>query len=130
MTKAPKVVFVCQSCGAQAPKWMGRCVDCGACVMVCPTGIDIRDGSQLECINCGLCVDACDGILGKIGRPTGLIAYDTDLNIQARTQNEPARYRVVRARTVLYAAIIVAVASSLPAKPSFASCPKARSCSR
>ena len=59
--------------------WEGRgdCVDCKACVAVCPTGIDIRDGSQLECIQCALCIDACNEIMDKVGRPRGLIAYDT-----------------------------------------------------
>ena len=55
----------------------GDCIDCKACVVVCPAGIDIRDGSQLECIQCALCIDACDEIMDKIGRPRGLIAYDT-----------------------------------------------------
>ena len=59
--------------------WLDRgdCVDCQACVAVCPTGIDIRDGSQLECIQCALCIDACNDIMQKVGRPTNLIAYDT-----------------------------------------------------
>ena len=48
-----------------------------ACVAVCPMGIDIRDGPQLECITCGLCIDACDEVMDKVGRPRGLIAYDT-----------------------------------------------------
>ncbi len=55
----------------------GDCIDCKACVVVCPTGIDIRDGSQLECIQCALCIDACNEIMDKIKRPRGLIAYDT-----------------------------------------------------
>ena len=60
--------------------WEGRgdCIDCNQCVAVCPMGIDIRDGSQLECINCALCIDACDEVMDRIGRPRGLIAYDTD----------------------------------------------------
>ncbi|MGV8936895.1 MAG: cytochrome c oxidase accessory protein CcoG [Allorhizobium sp.] len=55
----------------------GDCVDCNACVAVCPMGIDIRDGQQLECITCALCIDACDGVMDKIGKPRGLIAYAT-----------------------------------------------------
>ena len=55
----------------------GDCVDCNACVAVCPMGIDIRDGQQLECITCALCIDACDGVMDKIGRERGLIAYAT-----------------------------------------------------
>ena len=56
---------------------VGDCVDCNACVAVCPMGIDIRDGQQLECITCGLCIDACDGVMGKIGFEKGLISYTT-----------------------------------------------------
>src|SRR5579863_6953362 len=62
----------------------GDCVDCRQCVAVCPTGIDIRDGAQLACIGCGLCIDACDNVMNKVGRPTGLIAYDNDINIARR----------------------------------------------
>ena len=56
---------------------VGDCVDCNACVAVCPMGIDIRDGQQLECITCALCIDACDSVMDKIGKPRGLIAYAT-----------------------------------------------------
>ena len=77
----------------------GDCVDCGQCVAVCPTGVDIRDGLNMGCIQCGLCIDACDNVMRKIGRPTGLIGYDTDINIhrraegfgRAQTQDRPAR---------------------------------------
>ncbi|HRD76763.1 MAG TPA: cytochrome c oxidase accessory protein CcoG, partial [Hyphomicrobiaceae bacterium] len=59
--------------------WEGRgdCIDCKACVAVCPAGIDIRDGAQLECIQCALCIDACNEIMTKVGRPRGLVAYST-----------------------------------------------------
>ncbi|MGE3869182.1 MAG: cytochrome c oxidase accessory protein CcoG [Pseudorhodoplanes sp.] len=87
----------------------GDCIDCFQCVNVCPTGIDIRDGSQLECIQCGLCIDACDNVMRKIGRPQRLIAYDTDLNVKRRQEGEPPVYKLVRARTLLYAGIIVLV---------------------
>ena len=63
---------------------VGDCVDCNQCVAVCPTGIDIRDGAQLGCIQCGLCIDACDTVMTKIGRPTRLIGYDNDINVQRR----------------------------------------------
>jgi cytochrome c oxidase accessory protein FixG len=56
---------------------VGDCVDCNACVAVCPMGIDIRDGQQMECITCALCIDACDGVMDKLGKPRGLIAYAT-----------------------------------------------------
>ena len=55
----------------------GDCVDCNACVVVCPMGIDIRDGQQLECITCALCIDACNGVMDKLGRERGLISYAT-----------------------------------------------------
>jgi cytochrome c oxidase accessory protein FixG len=91
--------------------WKGRgfCIDCNQCVAACPMGIDIRDGLQLECINCALCIDACDEVMLKIGQPKGLIGYDTDLNIQRRAKGEKARFRFVRPRTVVYAAVLVMV---------------------
>jgi cytochrome c oxidase accessory protein FixG len=89
----------------------GDCIDCYKCVYVCPTGVDIRNGANLGCIQCGLCIDACDAVMGKVGRPTRLIAYDTDLNIKRRQNGEQPQLKVVRMRTVFYAAIIVAVAA-------------------
>ncbi|MCL6707807.1 cytochrome c oxidase accessory protein CcoG [Pseudomonas sp. R2.Fl] len=62
---------------AAAGELVGDCVDCNACVAVCPMGIDIRDGQQLECITCALCIDACDNVMDKIGKERGLIAYAT-----------------------------------------------------
>ncbi|MES5096871.1 cytochrome c oxidase accessory protein CcoG [Agrobacterium sp. BA1120] len=56
---------------------VGDCVDCNACVAVCPMGIDIRDGQQMECITCALCIDACDSVMDKLSKPRGLIAYAT-----------------------------------------------------
>jgi cytochrome c oxidase accessory protein FixG len=86
--------------------WEGRggCVDCNQCVVVCPMGIDIRNGPQLECINCGLCADACDEIMRKLDRPVGLIGYDTDAAVAARASGRPTEYRLVRPRTLYYAA--------------------------
>ncbi len=60
----------------------GDCIDCGQCVAVCPTGIDIRDGIQLECVNCTACIDACDEVMEKVGLPTGLIRYASEDNIK------------------------------------------------
>ena len=61
--------------GGETGAPQGDCIDCFQCVQVCPTGVDIRDGSQLGCITCGLCIDACDAIMDKIGKPRGLIRY-------------------------------------------------------
>ncbi len=93
--------------------WEGRgdCIDCRQCIAVCPMGIDIRDGLQLECIGCALCIDACDEIMEKIGRPKGLIAFDTDINIKRRLNGEKGHTKLIRARTITYALIIAGVAS-------------------
>ncbi|MEZ5937260.1 MAG: cytochrome c oxidase accessory protein CcoG [Hyphomonadaceae bacterium] len=93
--------------------WEGRgdCIDCKQCVQVCPQGIDIRQGLQLECIHCALCIDACDEIMKKVGRPTGLIAYDTDENVVHRWAKQPtAPFKPFRARTILYMAVMAVVA--------------------
>ena len=89
----------------------GDCIDCYQCVYVCPTGVDIRHGSDLGCIQCGLCIDACDAVMAKIGRPARLIAYDNDINIRLRKQGKSPSYRIIRPRTLFYAAIICAVAT-------------------
>jgi cytochrome c oxidase accessory protein FixG len=91
----------------------GDCVDCFQCVTACPAGIDIRDGLQMECIQCGLCADACDSVMLKLGRPTGLIAYDTDANIRRREQGQAPVSKVIRARTVLYGILIAGVALAM-----------------
>ena len=93
--------------------WDGRgdCVDCKQCVAVCPTGIDIRDGIQLECIGCGLCIDACDGVMDKVDRPRGLIAFDSERNQKrAVAQQPPSRFRFFRLRTYVYLAAMALVA--------------------
>lgn len=84
----------------------GDCVDCGQCVAVCPTGVDIRNGLQLPCIQCGLCIDACNTVMEKIGRPGNLIAYDSEANVEAKRAGTPFTQRLVRPRTILYAALI------------------------
>jgi cytochrome c oxidase accessory protein FixG len=91
--------------------WEGRghCVDCNQCVAVCPMGIDIRNGQQLECITCALCIDACDSVMDKVGLPRGLISYDTLANMDRRSRGEAPRLRLVRPRTVLYGIIIAMV---------------------
>jgi len=91
--------------------WLGRgdCVDCFRCVSVCPTGIDIRDGMQLECIGCGLCVDACNSVMEKVGRPTGLITWDTASGLAAATAGRHVPYRLLRPRTIMYAGLLSVV---------------------
>jgi cytochrome c oxidase accessory protein FixG len=79
---------------------LGSCVDCGACVRVCPTGIDIRNGLQLECVQCAQCADACDAIMRKLGRAEGLIRYDTERGLLG----EPHRF--LRPRIAVYALIL------------------------
>jgi len=87
----------------------GDCIDCKQCVAVCPTGIDIRDGLQLECIGCGLCVDACNDVMDRIGRPRHLITYDSARNVEARERGETPRIRPLRARTLIYVAALAVV---------------------
>jgi len=93
--------------------WEGRghCIDCRQCVAVCPTGIDIRDGLQLECIGCGLCIDACNEVMDKVGLPRSLITFDTEYNQTLRAAGKPPVYRLVRPRTIIYVVLIVLIAS-------------------
>ncbi|MGH1483648.1 MAG: cytochrome c oxidase accessory protein CcoG [Geminicoccales bacterium] len=88
--------------------WDGRgdCVACNQCVAVCPMGIDIRDGLQLECIGCGLCVDACNDVMAKVDRPLNLITMDTERNQYNRQAGKPTETRLVRPRTVIYVVIL------------------------
>jgi cytochrome c oxidase accessory protein FixG len=88
-----------------ATQHLGDCVDCNACVVVCPMGIDIRDGQQLECITCALCIDACNGVMTKLGRAPNLISYDTLGNDRRRATGQPLKYRLLRPRTILYGAV-------------------------
>lgn len=81
----------------------GDCVDCLACVRVCPTGIDIRNGTQLECINCTACIDACNDIMAKINKPLGLIRIDSEENI------EHSRKSGFNWRVAAYSAVLVAL---------------------
>ena len=80
----------------------GDCVDCGLCVAVCPTDIDIRKGMQMECIGCTQCIDACDGVMNRIGRPLGLIGYRSLASLEGR------RTRLLRPRVVIYGVLLVA----------------------
>lgn len=93
--------------------WEGRgdCIDCKACVAVCPMGIDIRHGPQLECIQCGLCIDACNEIMHKVGRPGNLIAYDTFRSLESEAKGGGLVLNLVRPRTMIYAVLLALVAS-------------------
>jgi len=84
----------------------GHCIDCTACVQVCPVGIDIRDGLQMQCIACGMCVDACNDIMDKVDLPRGLIRYDTINHQEERKQGLINKFRILRPRTFYYAVII------------------------
>ena len=86
----------------------GDCIDCMACVNVCPMGIDIRNGQQLACITCGLCIDACDGIMDKMGTPRGLISYlalTDETRERAGQAPKSAWKHVFRPRTIMYTAL-------------------------
>ncbi|HKU95713.1 MAG TPA: 4Fe-4S dicluster domain-containing protein, partial [Vineibacter sp.] len=93
--------------------WEGRgdCIDCKACVQVCPTGIDIRDGAQLQCISCGLCIDACNEIMDRIDRPRRLIDWTTLAADAAASRNVKPVYRILRPRTLIYTALLLVVAA-------------------
>jgi cytochrome c oxidase accessory protein FixG len=84
----------------------GDCIDCKQCVVVCPTGIDIRDGLQMECINCTQCIDACDDVMEKIGKPKGLVRYSSQDALSGRSS------KAVRPRTILYAVLLLIVGSA------------------
>jgi cytochrome c oxidase accessory protein FixG len=84
----------------ERPASAGDCIDCGLCVLTCPTGIDIRDGLQMECIHCTQCMDACDAVMARIGRPPGLIRYSSQDELEGRST------RLVRPRVVLYPAAL------------------------
>lgn len=88
---------------------VGDCIDCKACIAVCPMSIDIRDGAQLECIQCGLCIDACNDIMHRIEKPQNLIGYATIASLAAETHGGAAEPRLIRPRTALYSVLIGAV---------------------
>jgi cytochrome c oxidase accessory protein FixG len=78
----------------------GDCIDCGICVQVCPTGIDIRDGLQYQCINCGLCVDACDEVMTKVAKPVGLIRFASEQELAGMPRHS------ARPRLAVYAGLL------------------------
>ncbi|MBI6782321.1 cytochrome c oxidase accessory protein CcoG [Pseudomonas syringae] len=88
---------------------LGDCIDCTMCVQVCPTGIDIRDGLQVECISCAACVDACDTVMDKMDYPRGLIRYTTEHNLSGQ------RTRSLRPRLIGYALVLLLMIALLTA---------------
>ena len=88
---------------------LGDCVDCGLCVVVCPTGIDIRKGQQYECIGCGACIDACDPVMDKVGLPRGLIRYTTENALAKHWTPKEVLAHLVRPRIILYSVILIGI---------------------
>ena len=86
---------------------LGDCIDCGICVQVCPTGIDIRDGLQYECIACAACIDGCDEVMTKVGLPTGLIKYSTEAQDQGA--HKSLLQTLLRPRVIIYATLLAVV---------------------
>lgn len=78
----------------------GDCINCNSCVNVCPTGIDIRNGTQLECVNCTACIDACDSVMTRINKPKGLIRYDSEEGI------ETGHHSIFNARSIAYSVVL------------------------
>ncbi len=102
--------------GKQNVEGNGDCIDCMACVNVCPMGIDIRDGQQMACITCGLCIDACNDVMDKIGKPRDLIGYMALTDEVRERAGEPAKSvwaHVFRPRTVMYTVLWAGVGVGL-----------------
>ena len=94
-------------------KGLGDCIDCGLCVQVCPTGIDIRNGLQYECISCSACIDVCDGVMDKMHYPRGLIRYATQNGMQGRWSTAHMFKRVLRPRVLAYTAVLLLIVCAL-----------------
>ena len=92
---------------------LGDCIDCGLCVQVCPTGIDIRDGLQSDCIGCAACIDVCNGVMDKMRYPQGLIRYATQNGMANRWTQRQMFARVLRPRVLIYGAVLLAIATAL-----------------
>jgi cytochrome c oxidase accessory protein FixG len=86
---------------------VGDCVDCSACVSVCPTGIDIREGLQMECIGCAQCIDACDAVMDRVKKPRGLIGYTSQDVLAGKAK------RLLRGRTIVYPLLLALVGGGL-----------------
>ncbi|MCS7101455.1 MAG: cytochrome c oxidase accessory protein CcoG [Burkholderiaceae bacterium] len=92
---------------------LGDCVDCGLCVQVCPTGIDIRNGLQYECIGCAACIDACNYVMDKAGLPRGLIRYATTNSLRGHYGRATIVRRIFRPRVLVYGAMLLALVTAL-----------------
>ena len=92
---------------------LGDCIDCGLCVQVCPTGIDIRQGLQYECIGCAACIDVCDGVMDKMQYPHGLIRYDTQNGLEQHLTRAQRWRRVLRPRVLVYSAVLLLICAAL-----------------
>lgn len=90
------------------PEGYGDCVDCTMCVQVCPTGIDIRDGLQVECIQCAACIDACNEIMDKVGYPRGLIRYTTERQLVHKEKTKIVSFRIFAYILILSVLVVVA----------------------
>jgi len=88
---------------------LGSCIDCGLCVQVCPTGIDIRNGLQYECIGCAACIDVCDGVMEKMNYPKGLVRYDTQNGLAQHLGRGDRLRRIFRPRVLVYTLILVVI---------------------
>ncbi|HZX31537.1 MAG TPA: cytochrome c oxidase accessory protein CcoG [Rhodocyclaceae bacterium] len=88
---------------------LGECIDCGVCVHVCPTGIDIRKGLQYECIGCAACVDGCDEVMDKVGYPRGLVRYSTENAGNQHLTRQEIFARIIRPRILLYTTILMVI---------------------
>ena len=94
---------------------LGHCIDCGLCVQVCPTGIDIRNGLQYECIGCAACIDVCNGVMDKMKYPRGLVRYATQ-NGMARHWTRAQMFRhVLRPRVLVYTAVLILIVAAMGA---------------
>jgi cytochrome c oxidase accessory protein FixG len=92
---------------SEAAPRLGDCIDCGACVTACPTGIDIRDGIQMECINCGLCIDACNHVMQRTHQDKWLITWDTLAGQAAKKASRHDPIRIIRPRTIIYLSVLL-----------------------
>ena len=92
---------------------LGACVDCGLCVQVCPTGIDIRKGLQYECISCAACIDVCDGVMDKMNYPRGLIRQTTQNGLDGQWTQSQMWRRIFRPRVLVYSGVLLALTVGL-----------------